>query len=163
MCHLLGLCGVSWDGHDQLPKIWQSLHQQADQKGWDVVLHRFFQQLSEKCPDLEHFHSSQLFDHIINHKFIPGDSYDTCHHGLSILALSLHSISIQEQEQCKDEYFWEASNKTQDTIWKHKTKGLPTLPSHLHWRTPPPLGPTHHAHQRPLHSQQPMATQLEDL
>ena len=131
VCHLLGLCGLTWDNHDQLPKFWQSLHQQADQKGQDIALHRFFQQLGETCPDLKHFHSSQLFEHIINHKFIPGDSYDTCHHGLSILAISLHSFSIQEHEQCEDEYFQETSNKTQDYIWKHKTKGPPALPTSI--------------------------------
>jgi hypothetical protein len=131
VCHLLGLCGLPWDDRDQLPKIWQSLHQQTDQKGRDVALRRFFQQLGETCPDLEHFHSSQLFDHIINHKFIPGDSYDTCHHGLSILALSLRSFSIQEHEQREDEYFREASNKTQDSIRKHKTKGPPALPTSI--------------------------------
>ena len=105
VCHLLGFSGLSWNKHDQLPKIWQALHQQADQKGRDVVLHQFFQQLGEHCPDLEHFHSSQLFKHIIQHKFIPSDSYDTCHHGLSILAMSLHSFSVQEQEQCEEEFF----------------------------------------------------------
>ena len=33
ICHLLGLCGLTWDNRNQLPKIWQSLQQQADQKG----------------------------------------------------------------------------------------------------------------------------------
>ena len=33
VCHLLGLCGLTWTNRDQLPKIWQSLHQQANQKG----------------------------------------------------------------------------------------------------------------------------------
>jgi hypothetical protein len=131
VCHLLGLCGLTWTNRDQLPKIWQSLHQQADQKGRDVVLRRFFQQLGEHCPDLEHFHSSQLFEHIVQHKFIPGDSYDTCHHGLSILAVSLRSFTVQEHEQREDEYFREASNKTQDSIRKHKTKGPPALPTSI--------------------------------
>ena len=129
VCHLLGLCGLPWIKCDQLPKIWQSLHQQADQKGRDIILRQFFQQLGEHCPDLEHFHSSQLFKHIVQHKFIPGNSYDTCHHGLSILAISLRSFSVQEQEQREEEFFREATNKTQDSIRKHKTKGPPALPT----------------------------------
>ena len=80
---------------------------------------------------MEHFHSSQLFEHIVQHKFIPGDSYDTCHHGLSILAVSLRSFSVQEQEQREEEFFREASNKTQDSIRKHKTKGLPAIPTSI--------------------------------
>ena len=129
VCHLLGFSRLSWNKCDQLPKIWQSLHQQADQKGQDIILRQFFQQLGETCPNLEHFHSSQLFKHIVQHKFIPGDSYNTCHHGVSILAISLHSFSVQEQEQCEEEFFHEASNKTQDSICKHKTKGLPAIPT----------------------------------
>ena len=80
---------------------------------------------------MEHFHSSQLFEHIVQHMFIPGDSYKTCHHGLSILAISLHSFSVQEQEQHEDEFFCEASNKMQDSIRKHKTKGPPALPTSI--------------------------------
>ena len=33
VCHLLGLCGLTWENCDQLPKIWQSHHQQTDQNG----------------------------------------------------------------------------------------------------------------------------------
>ena len=80
---------------------------------------------------MEHFHSSQLFEHIVQHKFIPGDSYDTCHHGLSILAMSLRSFSVQEQEQREEEFIREASNKTQDSICKHKTKGPLAIPTSI--------------------------------
>ena len=76
-----------------------------DQKQPDVTLHRFFQKLGKKCSNLEQFYSSQLFNHIINHKFIPSDSFNTCHHGISILAVSLQSFTIQEHEQHEDDYY----------------------------------------------------------
>ena len=43
--------------------------------------------------------------------------------------MSLHSFSVQEQEQCEEEFFPDASNKTQDSIRKHKMKGLPAIPT----------------------------------
>ena len=119
ICNLLGLSGLGWDCCNELPTIWQQLHQQSDQKGWDVVICKFFQKLGKKCPDLKQFHSSTLFDHIINHKFLPGELYDTCHHGLSILAISLCSFTVQELKQCEDDIFQWASNITPDALWKH--------------------------------------------
>ena len=113
---------------NELPTIWQQLHQQSDQKGQDIIIRKFFQKLGKKCPNLEQFHSSTLFDHIINHKFLPRESYDMCHHGLSILAISLCSFTVQELKQCKDDIFQWASNITPDALWKHQTKGPPALP-----------------------------------
>ena len=57
--------------------------------------------------------------YIINHKFLPGESFDTCHHGLSILAISLHSFTVQELKQHEDNIFQWASNITPDALWKH--------------------------------------------
>ena len=102
-----------------------------NQKGWDIILCRFIQKLGKKCPDLVQFDSSELFDHIVGHKFIPGDLFNTCHHGMSILAVRLCSFTMQEHKQCEDDYYQEASNKTQDVIRKHKMKGPPALPTSI--------------------------------
>ena len=70
-----------------------------------------------------------MLNHIINHKFLPGESYDMCHHGLSILAVSLCSFMVQEHEQREDDIFQKASNITpEDALQKHHTKGPPALP-----------------------------------
>ena len=119
ICNLLGLSDHSWDCQDLLPKIWQDLHQQSDQKGYNIILHAgLFHILGDKCADLEQFYSSILFHHIIKHKFILGESFNTCHHGMSILVVSLCSFTIQKQEHWEDDYFWEASHKTPDAVQK---------------------------------------------
>ena len=95
-------------------------------------LGKIFQKLGEECPDLKLFHSSTLFEHIVNHKFIPGESYKTCHHGLSILAVSLHSFAVQEHhEQQENDVFQKASNITPDVYCKHHSKGPLALPQSI--------------------------------
>ena len=68
-----------------------------------------------------------LFDNIVNHKLAPGPTYETCHHGISILVVSLQMFSIQEQGQQEDSYFDLATHKTLDAVKKCLTKGPPPL------------------------------------
>ena len=75
-----------------------------------------------------------LSDNIVNHKLMPGPTFKTCHHSISILVVSLHMFTIQEQEWQEDTCFDLATNKTPDAIKKHITKGpllLPTTISEL--------------------------------
>ena len=79
-----------------------------------------------------------LADNIVNHKLAPGPTFKTCHHGISILVVSLCTFTVQE---CQEETcFYLATYKTPDAIKKHMTKGPPPLPTtiseliqQIHW------------------------------
>lgn len=131
LCNLLGLSGLSWDERDMLAPIWQQLYQQPDKASKEVALRTFFQGLGAQCPAFRHFRNSLLFDHILTHKFEPGAAYETCHHGLSLLAVSLRSFADQERERQDDECFEQATNKTPEAVRKHSTKTPPPLPTSI--------------------------------
>jgi hypothetical protein len=131
LCNLLGLSGLSWEERDLLAPVWQQLYQQPDKASKEVALRTFFQDLGTQCPAFRHFRNSLLFEHIVAHKFEPGAAYDTCHHGLSILAVSLWSFADQERERQDDEYFAQATNRTPEAVRKHSTKTPPPLPTSI--------------------------------
>jgi hypothetical protein len=128
LCRLLGLSGLAWEDQALLAPLWLKLYQQPDKASKETVLRSFFQDLSKEVPAFKHFRNSMLFEHIVQHKFEPGAGYNTCHHGISLLAVSLRSQATQEQECADDEHFERATNKTPDAIRKHTTKMPPALP-----------------------------------
>jgi hypothetical protein len=72
-----------------------------------------------------------LFDHIVHHKFEPGAAYNTCHHGISLLAVSMRSHAAQEHERQEDDYFDQATMRTPDAVRKHSAKAPPPLPTSI--------------------------------
>ena len=131
LCNLVGLSGLSWDDRDMLAPIWKQLYQQPDKAAKEVALRTFFQDLGKQCPAFRHFRNSLLFDHIGGHKFEPGAAYETSHHGLSLLAVSLRSFADQERERQDDDCFEQATNRTPDAVRKHSTKTPPPLPTFI--------------------------------
>lgn len=131
LCNLLGLSGLTWDERNLLAPIWQQLYQQPDKAAKEVVIRTFFQGLGAQCPAFRHFRNSLLFEHITSHKFEPGAAYETCHHGISLLAVSLRSFADQERERHDDECFEQATNRTPDAVRKHTTKTPPPLPTSI--------------------------------
>jgi hypothetical protein len=85
-CRLLGFCGLGWNERHLLLPIWADLKKQADCASRKAVLAAFFAQLADKDPSLWFFSNQALADDILNHRFTPGDVYETCHKGLSPLA-----------------------------------------------------------------------------
>jgi hypothetical protein len=103
------------------------LYQQMDKAAKETVLRSFFQVLGKQLPAFCQFCNSTLFDHILHHKFKPDTTYDTCHHGISLLAISMRSFATQEWECQEDEYFDQATNKCQTPC------GNTQLKCHCHW------------------------------
>ena len=97
----------------------------------EVTLQTFFDELSMQAPSLHEFSNMILFNNIVNHKLTPGPTYETYHHGISILAISLQNFNAQEQEHREAMSFKLATNKTPDAIAKHLTKGPPLLPTNV--------------------------------
>jgi hypothetical protein len=126
---LLGLSGLTWEDRELLAPIWQQLYQQPDKAAKEIVLQSFFQTLGAQVPAFSQFHNSLLFEHILHHKFEPGPAYDTCHHGISLLAVSMRSFATQEQERQEDAWFDQATTKTPEAIKKHSSKAPPPLPT----------------------------------
>ena len=98
LCFLLGLSGLGWEERHLLAPIWQNLHRQPTKSTREVVLRTFFIELGLHTPSFCEFSNTTLFDNITNHKLALGPTYKTCHHGISILAVSLWTFSVQEQE-----------------------------------------------------------------
>jgi hypothetical protein len=126
---LLGLSGLTWDKCTLLAPIWHQLYQQLDKTAKETVLCSFFQTLGAQVPAFSQFRNSLLFEHILRHKFEPGLSYDTCHHGITLLAVNMCSFATQEQEHQKDEWFNQATMKTPEAIKKPSSKAPPPLPT----------------------------------
>jgi hypothetical protein len=131
LCNLLGLCGLAWEDQDLLPQIWLDLHQQPDKASKTLVLKSFFQDLGQQVRAFRLFRNSKLFDDITSHHFEPGAYYDTCHHGISLLAVSMRTFEAQERERQDDEDFDQATHKTPEAVRKHNSKGPPPLPSSI--------------------------------
>jgi hypothetical protein len=129
LCNLLGLCGLAWEDRDLLPQIWLDLHQQPDKAAKVLVLKSFFQDLGQQVRAFRLFRNSKLFEDIMAHQFEPGACYDTCHHGISLLAVSMRTFEAQERERQDDEDFEQATHKTPEAVRKHNSKGPPPLPS----------------------------------
>jgi hypothetical protein len=129
LCRLLGLSGLGWDDNTLLAPIWQQLYQQTDKTAKEMVLRSFFQTLGKQVPTFTQFRNSTLFDNIIHHKFEPGAAYDTCHHGISLLSVSMRSFAAQERESQEEAYFAQATSTTPDAIRKHSAKAPPPLPT----------------------------------
>jgi len=94
-----------------------------------VVLHSFFHTLGDEVPAFRQFQNTTLFDNILNYRFAPRATYKTCHHGISVLAVSMRSFAEQEQESLEDSYYDLATSKTPDAVRKHKAKLPPPLPT----------------------------------
>jgi hypothetical protein len=93
------------------------------------VLRTFFQDLGKQVAAFKQFRNSTLFEHIVALKFEPGHSYKTCHHGLSLLSVSMRSFAAQERERQDDDWFDSATNKTLEAVRKHNSKLTPPLPT----------------------------------
>jgi hypothetical protein len=96
-----------------------------------LVLKSFFQDLGQQVRAFRLFRNSKLFDDIMSHHFEPGAYYDTCHHGISLLAVSMRTFEAQERERQDDEDFDQATHKTPEAVRKHNSKGPPPLPSSI--------------------------------
>ena len=131
LCRILGLSGLAWDEQHLMAPIWLQLRQQTDKPSKELVLRSFFQSLSAEATAFKQFRNSTLFDNILNCRFEPGPSYETCHHGISLLAVSMRSFAAQEKEKEEDSYFEAATNKTPDAVRKHHAKLPPPLPTTL--------------------------------
>jgi hypothetical protein len=129
LCNLLGLSGLAWDDQSLLAPVWLTLHQQPDKASKALVLRTFFQDLGKQEPAFSQFRNSMLFEHITAHKFEPGAAFDTCHHGISLLAVSMRSFAAQERERQDDDDFDMATNKTPEAVRKHSAKAPPPLPT----------------------------------
>jgi hypothetical protein len=73
-----------------------------------------------------------FFDDIINHRFTPGDTYNTCHQRFSLLAFLPKTHAGIHEEINGDEILPRGYGtvKTVGDIGKHRTKGpLPTMRS----------------------------------
>jgi hypothetical protein len=129
LCRLLGLSGISWEDQAHLSPIWLTLHQQPDRATKAMALQVFFQNLGKQEPAFSQFHNTTLFEHITSYKFTPGAAYASCHHGISLLAVSMRSFAAQERESQDDEHFERATTKTPDAVRKHSEKAPPPLPT----------------------------------
>jgi hypothetical protein len=129
LCRLLGLSSLGWEDQSLLAPVWLTLHQQPDKASKAMVLRTFFQDLGKQVPAFSQFRNSMLFEHITGHKFEPGAGFDTCHHGISLLAVSMRSFSAQERERQDDDDFKQATNKTPEAMGKHSAKAPPPLPT----------------------------------
>jgi hypothetical protein len=107
--------------------VWLTLYQQPNKASRKMVMRALFQELGKKVPAFTQFWNSTLFDNIIAHKFEPGASYETCHHGISLLAVSMRSFAAQEREHQDHDHFDQATNKTPEAVRKHLTKAPPPL------------------------------------
>jgi hypothetical protein len=129
LCRLLGYCGLSWAERNLLPSIWLDLKKQPDKASRDTVLTAFFTKLTEKEPSLRHYHNQALFEDIINHRFTPGDTYETCHKGLSPLAFLPRTFADMHEDKTEEDYYQEATVKTIGDVRKHRTKGPLPIPA----------------------------------
>ena len=139
-CFLLGISSLTWEERHLLSPIWSELYKQPNKSTCKVTLQMFFNDLSTQVPSFWEFSNMTLSDNIINHKLVPGPTFETCHNGISTLAISLCTFTIQEQEQQEDTYFKLTTNKTPNAIKKHMIKGPPPLPTtiselvqQIHW------------------------------
>jgi hypothetical protein len=105
LCRLLGLSGISWEDQAHLSPIWLTLHQQPDRAMKAMALPVFFQNLGNQEPAFSQFHNTTLFEHITSYKFTQVAAYASCHHGTSLLAVSMRSFAAQEWESQDDEHF----------------------------------------------------------
>ena len=126
---MLGISGLAWDDRHLLAPIWTELYKQPNKSTCEVTLQTFFAELSAQVLSFREFSNTMLSDNIVNHKLAPGPTYETCHHSISILAVSLCTFTIQELEHQEEICFDLVTNKTPDAIKKHMTKGPPPLPT----------------------------------
>jgi hypothetical protein len=96
------------------------LKKQPDQASWETVLAAFFAKLATKEPSLRHFNNQARFEDIISHHFTPGDTFETCHKGLSPLAfLPAKMFANIHEEKVAEDYYNEATVKTVTDVRKH--------------------------------------------
>jgi hypothetical protein len=129
LCRLLGFCGLGWQERHLLPPIWADLKKQPDRASRDAVLSAFFEDLAKDEPSLRHFNNQALFEDIINHRFQPGDTYDSCHKGFSPLAFLPKTHATIHEEMVAEDHYHEANVKTVAEVRKHRTKGPPPIPT----------------------------------
>jgi hypothetical protein len=109
---------------------WADLKKQQDH--WasrNAVLSAFFEELAKEEPSLRHFSNQALFEDIINHRFTPGDTYDSYHKGFSPLAFLPKTHAAIHEEMVAEDHYHEANVKTVAEVRKHQTKGPPPIPT----------------------------------
>jgi hypothetical protein len=130
LCKLLGFCGLHWHNRHLLPPVWADLKRQPDRASRETVLKAFFEEIATTEKSLRGFTNHALVDDIINHRFVPGDRYDTCHKGFSPLAMLPRTHSDMFDAATDEAHYNEAGgNKTLAEIKRHRTKGPPPIPS----------------------------------
>lgn len=103
---LLGYCELGWNERHHLPSIWADLKkQEPDHHSCEAVLAAFFENLVMKEPSLRHFSNQELFDDTINHRFTPGETYETCQKGFSPLAFLPKTFEDINYEKVEEEYY----------------------------------------------------------
>jgi hypothetical protein len=128
LCKLLGFCGLSWQDRELLPSIWTDLKKQPDRASRETVLAAFFDDIALNEKSLRNFKNHALFDDIINHRFDPGDTHETCHKGFSPLAMLPRTHSDIFEEKTTEAIYNEGQHKTLTEIKRHRTKGPPAIP-----------------------------------
>jgi hypothetical protein len=112
-----------------LPPIWADLKKQPERVSREAVLAAFFAELAKTEPSLWHYSNQAMFDDIINHRFIPGDTFEPCHKGFSPLAFLPRMHADVQEENAAEDYYNEANVKTVAEVRKHCTKGPPPIPT----------------------------------
>jgi hypothetical protein len=132
LCRLLSFCGLGWQERHLLPPIWADLKKQLDRASRDTVMSTFFEDLAKDEPSLQHFSNQALFEDIINHRFQPGDTYDSCHKGFSPLAFLPKMHAAIHEEMVAEDHYHKANVKTVAEACKHcTTKGPPPIPTNV--------------------------------
>jgi hypothetical protein len=129
LCRLLGFCGLGWHEQHLLPPIWANIKKQPDRASREAVLSAFFADLARLDPSLRLYSNQAFFDDIVNHRFVPGDDYDTCHKGFSPLAFMPRTHAEVTEDNANADHYAEANIKTVSDVKKHRTKGPPPIPN----------------------------------
>jgi hypothetical protein len=131
LCRLLGFCGLGWHEQHLLLPIWANIKKQPDRASREAVLSAFFADLARLDPSLQFYSNQAFFDDIVNHCFIPGDDYDTCHKGFSPLAFMQRTHAEVTEDNANADHYTEVSIRTVSDVKKHRTKGPPPIPNNV--------------------------------
>jgi hypothetical protein len=117
---------------DRVTVVMDNVPTQHDPPFWTVTT---FTKLTsqfkgrETSAGIQQFQEQHTFKHILHHKLEPGAGYDMCHHGISLLAISMRSFAAQERERKDDDDFEMATNNTPEAVRKQTSKAPPPLPA----------------------------------
>ena len=76
------------------------------------MLTAFFDEIAHTELSLKRFNNQALFDDLVNHRFAPGDDYDTCHKGLSPLAFLQRTHAASYADAVDEAHYNEATLRT---------------------------------------------------